>query len=55
MNSALNTKTAQMEKRVLGKVGGEMQRTTPRLAQTCIEKQIRLCGRAVRERKIGVE
>ncbi len=36
-------------------LGSEMQRTTPRLAQTFIEKQISLWGRVVRERKIGVE
>ncbi|NCX13320.1 MAG: tripartite tricarboxylate transporter substrate binding protein [Betaproteobacteria bacterium] len=42
-------------KQRIAQLGGEIQRTTPELAQAFIEQQISLWGRVIKERKISVE
>jgi uncharacterized small protein (DUF1192 family) len=42
-------------KQRIAQLGGEIQRTTPELAQAFIEQQIALWGRVIKERKISVE
>ena len=42
-------------KQRIAQLGGEIQRTTPELAQAFIEQQISLWGRVIKERKISAE